>query len=169
MIAVPDPLVVESGFPVFTDPGVCAVVKTTVQAVGFVGAGFLRRCGGNGRLCSRVPLATGGHLVMVRFRVRARAEGAEGSLEQADPGIRIMTELPASSALGEADTFLSRGNDKTVLAIHKGLPDEVLHRDHCGSRGCQTTSFPSPRYESFERDGVGDLRKDGSSCRGGIS
>ena len=38
-----------------------------------------------------------------------------------------MTELPAASALGEADTFLSRGDDKAMPAIHKELPDEVLH------------------------------------------
>ena len=120
---------VESGFPILTDPEVCTVVKTTVQAMGFVGAGFLRRCGGNGRLHSGVPLATGGHLAVVRFGVWAGAEGAEGSLEWADPGIRAMTKSPAVSALGEADAFLGRGDDKAVPAIHKRLPDEVLHRE----------------------------------------
>ena len=64
---------------------------------------------------------------MVRFRVRTGAERAEGSLEWADPGIRAMTEPPAASALGEADAFLGGGNDKAMPAIHKGLPDEVLH------------------------------------------
>ena len=103
------------------------MVKTTVQAAGFVGAGFLCGHGGNRRLCGRVPLATGGHLTMVCFRVRTAAERAEDSLERADPGIGTMTEPPATSALGEADAFFGRGDDKTVSAIHKGLPDEVLH------------------------------------------
>ena len=40
-----------------------------------------------------------------------------------------MTELPALSALGKANAFLGRGDDKTVPAIHKGLPDKVLHRE----------------------------------------
>ena len=66
---------------------------------------------------------------MVRFGVRTGAERAEGSLERADSGIRAMTESPASSALGEADTFFSGGDDEAVPAIHKGLPDEVLHRE----------------------------------------
>ena len=79
---VPDPLVVESGFPIFTDPGVCAVVKTTIQATGFVGAGFLCRSGRNGGFSGRAPLAAGGHLAVVRFGVRAGAKGTEGSLER---------------------------------------------------------------------------------------
>ena len=66
---------------------------------------------------------------MVRFGMWAGAEGAEGSLERADPSIGTMTESPAGSALGEANAFLGGGNDKTVPAIHKGLPDEVLHRE----------------------------------------
>ena len=66
---------------------------------------------------------------MVHFRVRTGAERAEGSLEWADPGIRTMTESPAASALGKANTFLGGGDDKTVPAIHEGLPDEVLHRE----------------------------------------
>ena len=64
---------------------------------------------------------------MICFGVRTGAEGTEGSLEGADPGIRTMTKLPATSALGEADAFLGRSNDEAVPAIHKGLPDEVLH------------------------------------------
>ena len=64
---------------------------------------------------------------MVRFRVRTGAERAEGSLERADPGIGAMTESPASSALGEADAFLGGSDDKAMPAIHKGLPNEVLH------------------------------------------
>ena len=40
-----------------------------------------------------------------------------------------MTELPAASALGEADAFLGGGNDKAMPAIHEGLADEVLHRE----------------------------------------
>ena len=103
------------------------MVETTVQAAGLVGAGFLHGRGGNGRLCGRAPLAAGGHLAMVRFGMRTGAERAEGSLERADPGIRTMTEPPAPSALGEADAFFSRGDDKAVPAIHKRLPDEVLH------------------------------------------
>ena len=66
---------------------------------------------------------------MVHFRVRTGAERAEGSLKRADSGIRAMTESPATSALGEADAFLGGGDDKAVPAIHKGLPDEVLHRE----------------------------------------
>ena len=92
-----------------------------------MGTGFLRGCGRNGRLGSRAPLTAGGHLAVVHFGMWARAEGAESSLEWADPGIRVMTESPASSALGEADVFLGRGDDKAVPAIHKRLPDEVLH------------------------------------------
>ena len=64
---------VESGLPIFTDPGVCAVVETTVQAAGFVGAGFLRGSGRNGRLCRGAALAAGGHLAVVRFGVWAGA------------------------------------------------------------------------------------------------
>ena len=119
------------------------MVEATVQAAGFVGAGFLRGCGGNRRFGSRAPLATGGHFMVVRFRVWAGAEGAESSLEQADLGIRTMTESPAVSALGEANVFLGRGDDKAVPAIHKRLPDEVLHgkttRNH--STIAQATSF----------------------------
>ena len=40
-----------------------------------------------------------------------------------------MTKLPAASALGKADTFLSGGDDKAVPAIHERLPNEVLHRE----------------------------------------
>ena len=120
---------VKPGLPVLTNPGVGTVVETTVQAAGFVGAGFLRRRGRNGRLCGRASLAAGGHLVMVRFRMKAGAEEAESSLEQADLGIRTMTESPAMSALGEAGAFLGGGDDKAMPAIHKGLPDEVLHRE----------------------------------------
>ena len=120
---------VESGFPIFANPGVCAVVETTVQAAGFVGTGFLRRGGRNRGLCGGTPLATGGHLAVVCFGVRAGAEGAEGSLERANPGIRAMTEWPAPSALGEADAFLGGGDDEAVPAIHERLPDEVLHRE----------------------------------------
>ena len=105
------------------------MVETTVQAAGLVGAGFLRGSGRNGRLCGGAPLTAGGHLAVVRFRVWARAEGTEGSLERADPGIRSMTESPASSALGEADAFLGGGDDEAVPAIHEGFPDEVLHRE----------------------------------------
>ena len=83
----------------------------------------------NGRFGSRAPLAAGGHLAVVRFGMWARAEGAESSLERADPGIRTMTESPAASALDEADAFLGRGDDKAVPAIHKRFPDEVLHRE----------------------------------------
>ena len=105
------------------------MVETTVQAAGFVGAGLTLRGGENGGLCSGVLLAAGGHLAVVRFGVRARAEGAEGSLKRADPGIRTMTESPATSALGEADAFLGGGDDEAMPAIHKRLPDEVLHRE----------------------------------------
>ena len=105
------------------------MVKTTVQAAGFVGAGLLCRGGRNGRFCGRASLAAGGHLAMVHFGMRTGAERAESSLEWADPGIRTMTESPAASALGEADAFLGGGDDKAVPAIHKGLPDEVLHRE----------------------------------------
>ena len=110
---------VESGLPIFTDPGVCAVVETTVQAAGFVGAGFLRGGGRNGRFGGGAPLATGGHLVVVRFGVGTGAKGTEGSLERADPGIRAMPEPPAASARGEADTFLGGGNDEAMPAIHE--------------------------------------------------
>ena len=103
------------------------MIKTTVQAAGLVGAGFLYGHGRNGWLCGGVPLTTGGHLAMVHFGMRARAEGAERSLEQADSGIRTMTKPPAASALGEADMFLGRGDDQAMLAIHKRFPDEVLH------------------------------------------
>ena len=120
---------VKSGLPIFTDLGVCAVVETTVQAAGFVGAGFLHGSGRNRGLCSQAPLATGGHLAVVRFGVRAGAEGTEGSLEWADPGIRTMSEPPAASALGEADAFLGRGNDEAMPAIHERLSNEVLHRE----------------------------------------
>ena len=95
------------------------MVKTTVQAAGFVGAGFLRGGGRNGGLCGGAPLAAGGHLAVVRFGVRAGAEGTEGSLERANPGIRTMTESPASSALGEADAFLGGGDDEAMPAIHE--------------------------------------------------
>ena len=64
---------------------------------------------------------------MVCFRVGTGAEGAEGSLEWADLGIRMMTELPAPSALGEANAFFGRGDDEAVPAIHKRLADKVLH------------------------------------------
>ena len=110
---------VKSGFPELTDPGVCTVVKTTVQAAGCVGAGFLRGCGGNGQLSGRAPLTTGRHLAMVRFRVRTRAERTKCSLEWADPGIRTMTKSPAASALGEADAFLGGGDDEAMPAIHE--------------------------------------------------
>ena len=90
------------------------MVKTTVYAAGFVGAGFLRGCGGNGRLCGGASLTTGGHLVVVSFGV-----GAEGSLKRADLGIRTMPESPAASALGEADAFLGGGDDKAMPAIHE--------------------------------------------------
>ena len=63
---------------------------------------------------------------MVHFGV---GTGAEGSLEWADLGIRAMTESPVSSALGEANAFFSRGDDKTVPAIHEGLADKVLHQE----------------------------------------
>ena len=66
---------------------------------------------------------------MVRFGVRARAEGTEGSHEGADPGIGAMTESPALSALGKADMFFGGGDDKAMPAIHERLPDEVLHRE----------------------------------------
>ena len=95
------------------------MVETTVQAAGFVGAGFTFGSRENGRLCSREPLAAGGHFMVVGFGVGSGAKWADGSLEQADPGIRTMTELPAASALGEADTFFSGGNDEAVLAIHE--------------------------------------------------
>ena len=95
------------------------MVETTVQAAGFVRAGFLRGSGRNGGLCGRVPLAAGGHLAVVRFGMWAGAEGAEGSLERADPSIGTMTESPAGSALGEADAFLGGGDDKAVPAIHE--------------------------------------------------
>ena len=65
--------------------------------------------------------------MMVHLRVGSGAERAEGSLKQADLDIRTMTKPPALSALGEADAFLGRSNDKAVPAIHERLPDEVLH------------------------------------------
>ena len=95
------------------------MVETTVQATGFVGAGFLRGSGRNGRLCGGAPLAAGGHLAVVSFGVRTGAKGTEGSLERANPGIRTMPEPPAASALGEADAFLGGGDDEAVPAIHK--------------------------------------------------
>ena len=103
------------------------MVEATVQAAGFVGTGFLRRSGRNRRLCGGAPLTAGGHLAVVCFGVGAGAEGTEGSLERADPGIRTMTESPAASALGEADAFLGGGDDEAVPAIHERLSDEVLH------------------------------------------
>ena len=105
------------------------MVKTTVQAAGLVGAGFLYGSGRNGGLCGGAPLATGGHLAVVCFGVRAGAEGTEGSLERANPGIRTMTKSPALSALGEADAFLGGGDDEAMPAIHERLSDEVLHRE----------------------------------------
>ena len=86
------------------------MVETTVQAAGFVGAGFALQDRGNGGLCSGVTFAAGGHLMMVHLGMESRAEGAEGSLERADPGIRAMTKPPTSSALGKADAFFSRSN-----------------------------------------------------------
>ena len=103
------------------------MVKTTVQAAGLVETGFLHRGGRNRQLCGGAPLAAGGHLTLVCFGMRARAERTKGSLKQADPGIRAMTELPAVSALGKANAFLGRGNDKAVPAIHERLPNKVLH------------------------------------------
>ena len=125
---VPDPTMVESGLPVLTDPGVCAVVKTTIQPVEFVGTGLTLGSRKNGGVFGGGPLATGGHFMMVGFGMGSRAQRAEGSLGQADLGIRAMTELPAASTLGKANTFLSGGDDEMVLVIHKGFPNEVLQR-----------------------------------------
>ena len=93
------------------------MVKTTVQAVGLVGAGFLCGDGRNRRFCSGVPLTTGGHLAMVCFGMGAGAERTEGSLKRADPDIGTMTKSPAASALSEANAFLGRGNDKAMPAV----------------------------------------------------
>ena len=95
------------------------MVETSVQAAGFVGAGFLRGSGRNGRLCGGAALAAGGHLAVVRFGVGTGAKRTEGSLERADPGIRTMPEPPAASALGEADAFLGGGDDNAMPAIHE--------------------------------------------------
>ena len=98
------------------------MVKTTVQAAGLVGAGFLRRGGRNGWLCGGAPLAAGGHLTMVHFGVRTRAEETKGSLEWADPGIGAMTKSPAVSALGKANTFLSGVMTRWCLPYMKDFP-----------------------------------------------
>ena len=95
------------------------MVEATVQAAGFVGAGFLRGGGGNGRFGGGASLTAGCHLAVIRFGVRAGAKRTECSLERADPGIRTMTESPAPSALGEADAFFGRGDDEAVPAIHE--------------------------------------------------
>ena len=107
---------------------------------------------------------------MVCFGVRARAEGAEGSLEWADPGIGVMTKSPAASALGKANMFLGRGDDKAMPAIHERLPNEVLHRET--TAGVMDVEPHRPqvlRYESSERGGAGDLHRDGSNHQGEIS
>ena len=87
------------------------MVETTVQAAGFVGAGLTLRGGENKGLCSGVHLAAGGYLMVVGFRMRSGAQRAEGSLKQADPGIRTMPKSPAVSALSKADAFLSGGDN----------------------------------------------------------
>ena len=87
------------------------MVETTVQAAGFVGAGLTLRGGENRGLCSGALLATGGHPMVVGFGMRSGAQRAEGSLKQADLGIRTMPKSPAASALSEADAFLSGGNN----------------------------------------------------------
>ena len=103
------------------------MIKATVQAAEFVGTGLALWGRGNGGHCGGAFFAAGGHLAMVHLGVGSGAERAEGSLEWADLGIRVMTESPALSALDKANVFFGRGNDKVMLAIHEGLTDEVLH------------------------------------------
>ena len=107
---------------------------------------------------------------MVCFGVRATAERAEDSLEQADPGIRMMTESPAASALEEADTFFSRGDDKAVPAIHERLPDEVLHGETAAGVVNVEPHCPRIRGVRVSREARGDdLRIDGSFHQGETS
>ena len=98
------------------------MIKTTVQTSGFALGG-----GENRRLCGGVSLTAESHLAMVRLRMESRAERAEDSLERADLGIGTITESPASGALGKADVFFGRDDDKAVPPIHERLADEVLH------------------------------------------
>ena len=60
--------------------------------------------------------------MVVRFGVWAGAEGAEGSLERADPGIGTMTESPASSALGEPTRFSAGAMTRRCLPYMKDFP-----------------------------------------------
>ena len=52
------------------------MVKTTVQAAGFVGAGLALGDRVNGGLCGGAFLAAGGHFAVVGFGVRSGTDGA---------------------------------------------------------------------------------------------
>ena len=87
------------------------MVQAAVQASGFVGTGLALGCGENRGLCGGASFTAGGHLMVVGFRMRSGAQRTEGSLKQADPGIRTMPKSPAVSALSKADAFLSGGDN----------------------------------------------------------
>ena len=57
------------------------MIKTTVQTVGFMGAGLILGSRKNQGLCGGEPLATGGHFTVVDFGVGTGVQRTEGSLE----------------------------------------------------------------------------------------
>jgi len=125
VILLPDPLMVEVGFPKLARDVVRSVGLAAVDAVGCVGTGCLH-VGSDGWLGLWICFATIRELPVVFSAMGFTAVGTEHTMEGTGLRIRAMTEPPAALAEGEASDLLRRHNAKVVMTIHERFLGEVL-------------------------------------------
>ena len=141
MVLLPDPLVIEAGFPELARYVVRSVGLAAVDAVGCVGTCCLS-IGSDGWLGLGIHFTAIRKLPVVFSAVWFTAVGAENATEGTSLRIRAMAEPPAVLTEGEASDLLHGHNAEVVVAVHEGFLGKVL--------GCKS----SPRIMNVEPDGA---------------
>ena len=145
LVALKDPLSVESFLPVFALAIVRAVVTATVDALASMGAVLTFRSSRDGRVALGLSSAARRQSAVEFEGVGFTVDGADLSLERTDMGVRAMSKTPASVALRNTRAVVCRGDHKTMFALHK------------------VAAYKVAKVETRTR--VSDIKPDGASIR----
>ena len=127
MITAPDPITIESGFPVFAGTIIRAVFKTAVDALGVMRARLPFGGGQDWRGVFRFALTTGGKRAVILLSVAFATYRTEFAFDWAHSGVSRVAKSPAAVALRDTNVFQCRGNGETMWAIHERTADKVSH------------------------------------------